>query len=545
MFFQECESLANSEPLLKKTITQIDNVLKGIGPSSVLDSEIIAQKIGEKESIIEGVFLKLSEAGLLNKEKYILCPKCGNLMKYEDFETAKNKEDEFCCSICEYNLMQEKKLEIVIRYRLKARSVTMTEPMQIRSFPEPNFEIRLPERYRTNPFQYMGLLNYYSNQFAETGQFGPFAGKRFYFILHFLGDFVPFIEAMKRMGLDVRNCVFFYKEYPYPQREAIKNWLEEQDAIVKPVREVENYVKQLATSELKEKNILILEDGGFIVPLVHRHYPQLIPYTLGAVEQTSRGEWNTKEWLKESNENQLGFPVVSVAGSKLKSEFEPKYIGEAAVKNLERMIPNISFSGRNAVVFGFGSIGEQVADWLRKKGTIVKIFEINDDKKLIASEKGYEITETPISAVRDAFLVIGASGRQSIDSSVISGLSHGCYVASASSEQYEIDIEELIKRKLNEQILQNDNKEIIGTTFELQSPPQGKKINLLANGFPVNFWGFESMPEQASDLILSLILLSATEIALGKVTDNNIDSDIVNKIAEEYEVSKKYLEMHK
>ena len=104
-------------------------------------------------------------------------------------------------------------------------------------------------------------------------------------------------------------------------------------------------------------------------------------------------------------------------------------------------------------------------------------------------------------------------------------------------------MEELSRQKMSEEVLINELDEIIGTRFYL--PPNNKVINILANGYPINFWGFESMPEEASDLILSLILLSAAELAMGNHSDRMINSQAVNEISEKYEISKKFLEFHK
>lgn len=542
MFYQELEALASKEPSLKHVLEKLDNLFKEKGASGVYDPVDVAGLLNTKLSQVKGIFMKLVRIGLLNEEEFCPCPECGTLIDPQRIYDEIRERNTYNCEDCGYKFSEIDKHNKVIKYRLKAKEINVRKYQRKKVFPRPNFEKEIPERYLAEPFKYTGLLNYYSHKFEEKQ---PLAGKRIYFILHFLGDIIPFIVAMKRLGLDLKNCVFFYKDYPYPQKEAIKNWIEEQGAIIAHMCEVEPYIKQLTETNKQDKNLLILEDGGFIVPLIHRKYPDLVEQTIGAVEQTSRGIWNTQEWLNESKGNELGFPVVSVAGSKLKQKFEPKYIGEAAVKNLEKMIPNISFRGKKAVVFGFGAIGKEVANWLQNKGAIVIISDIKSDKKLEASENGYEVADSPTTAVRDAFLVIGASGRQSIDSSVISTLKHGCYIASASSEQYEIDINELIYRSLGKEILKDDNGIIIGTTFALQAPPNEKKINLIANGYPINFWGLESMPEQASDLILSLILLSAVELSLGNINENKIHSDKVNKLTEKYEISKEYLESHK
>ena len=153
------------------------------------------------------------------------------------------------------------------------------------------------------------------------------------------------------------------------------------------------------------------------------------------------------------------------------------------------------------------------------------------------------LADSPRQAALNKNFVIGASGNESINSQVIASLSHGTYLISASSELYEIDIDELHRQAKNKEILNNDNGGEIGTTFIL--PPNDKQIHTLANGFPINFWGFESMPEEASDLILSLIFLSGSEIALGNFSSSGINPDAVNEITKKYKVEEKFLEFQK
>jgi hypothetical protein len=54
----------------------------------------------------------------------------------------------------------------------------------------------------------------------------------------------------------------------------------------------------------------------------------------------------------------------------------------------------------------------------------------------------------------------------------------------------------------------------------------------------------DSMPEQAGDLIMSLILLAAAEVASGKYSAG-INSDAVNELADKYKVAGKFIEIHR
>ena len=53
------------------------------------------------------------------------------------------------------------------------------------------------------------------------------------------------------------------------------------------------------------------------------------------------------------------------------------------------------------------------------------------------------------------------------------------------------------------------------------------------------------MPDEASDLILSLILLSSVAVAINKFPTPGINSTAVNELSKEYKISKTFLEIHR
>lgn len=546
MYFQECDHLAGEYPGLKEIIFKIDNeILHSTEPSSVFRTDDIASYLQEKSSQISGIFNILSERGLLREEEYIECPNCSNLIPPEDYKKAIDDQDSFECTQCQIDLAKLIPDEIKV-YRLNPAKIHIInheeEPLAGTLIPDSKgFDQELPLKIIDDPFRNTPLLRYYSRN-SELLEEKPFENKRVFFVLHFLKDLLPFVNASVNLGLDMRNAYFFYKDYPYPQKNAIIRWLEQQGAIVKPRSYIPQYIKQLAESPPENiGKILIIEDGGFFVPEIHRDFPQIIPNVIGAVEQTTRGIRNAQNW--ENDGNKLKFPIISVATSRLKSDFEPIYIGRAVIDNIKQMLPSMALNGKTAALFGFGTIGREIAEWLNENNVNVTIFEPTSYNRVLAQQKGFNLDDSSEHAAKNRNFVIGASGNESINSQVIASLSHGTYLISASSELYEINIDELDKQARNKEILINDNDIEIGTTYYL--PPNDRQIHVLANGYPINFWGFESMPEEASDLILSLIFLSASEMALENFPTTGINSEAVNQLAEKYQIDKKFLEFHK
>lgn len=541
MYYQECENLANEYPDIAELIKKIDEDLNRIAPDSIMRPEIIAKKYRKKESQVSGIFEMFVKYGILHKEMMIECSNCENLNVLNEFEIAVFDGDEFNCTQCASDMTKQKCDEVEV-FRLSGVAERTISSQAINK-EEDNLQMeyneKLPAFFEKDVFKRTPLLQYYSKK-QELTKAKPFAGKRALILLHFLRDLIPFMEAMFKLGLQPTKTTLFYKHYPYPQRKAVEEWLEKCGCQVMDVSVKDSYLDKLNKEKNKVGELIIIEDGGLIVPVLHRKFAKLLKHITGCVEQTTRGIMNAEDLKKEIN-----IPILSIPSSRLKAEFEPRYIAKAVVENISTLLHDISFHGKEVCILGYGSIGKDLAHRMMSNGANVTVFDKDAEKALLAQQKGgIRYANSAREAVKDKYLIIGASGRQSIDSSVISELKHNTYLVSASSEQYEIDREELYARAREAEDLLGGKANLIGTKYTLT--PDDRQINLLANGYPINFWGMNSMPDQASDLILSLILLSAVEIAKGTYTKNGIDRNAVNEIAnEKYNLAEKYLQIHK
>lgn len=548
MYFRECERLASEQLDLAPLIKKVDGILRELPPASLVRPGSIAKRLAERESQVDGVLRGLADIGLLSKESMVECPQCETLMLWERFQEALAEDDEYLCTTCGTDLRNHRyNLDPVLAYRPRPGelhgAIQETAGRSAESSVCVNEQI--PGALIERPFAHTPLLQYFSHlPRLDPGEL--FSDIRVLMVLHFLRDLVPFVEAMVSLGLNPANATLFYKPYPYPQRDAIKGWLESMQCRVLPVSQVSACLNGLNTCHPdSRRKVLIIEDGGYIVPEMHRCFPDLLYRTIGAVEQTTRGIINVERWLGESTTNKLAFPVLSVAGSKLKAEFEPKYIADASLSNMSRMFPHMAWRGKEVAVLGYGTVGQSVAGRLLQNGANVTAWDPSPEKRLAVQQQGgLSLTSSAAEAVLQKSFVFGASGSRSIDEAVIANLRHDTYLVSVSSDQYEIDLDELGRLAVSRETLKASDGSVIGTDYILQ--PDGRRVHVVANGYPVNFWGVESMPEQASDLILTLLLLSAVDLATGKCREPGIDTDAVNHMAagEGYNIASKFLQMH-
>lgn len=367
-----------------------------------------------------------------------------------------------------------------------------------------------------------------------------FEGFDFIFIMHFLVDLLGFTAAFRTLGLDLTRSHFFQKQYLYPHRQGIADQLASDGADVQPLAEKSLYrivSNILAQTERDGRRLIIVEDGGYIVPLIHRELSRYAGIVKGAVEQTTKGLRRTREVIP------LRFPVMSVADSRIKLDVEPPLIAAAVWANVNRLLfythlfPDSTTT--RVLIIGYGTIGKCLASHVRNLGFRVSIFDADVDRRDEAKRDGFTVCDDlcQLPAGDERLVIIGATGNTSIDQTVIGKLKHNSVLVSASSDQVEIGwkaINNLSTEAIPVTAVVDGSR--IGTRFRLAS--NRHEITVLADGFPINFWNSESMPPRMSQVAMVPLFLSAVTIAsggfTGEVTEPN--SQLVDELVQEYDL---------
>ncbi len=249
--------------------------------------------------------------------------------------------------------------------------------------------------------------------------------------------------------------------------------------------------------------LLVVEDGGYVVPMLHRKVPDYASICVGAVEQTTRGIRNDRAL------DNLRIPVLSVAESDIKVLNESPEVAKTVVSNIRRLLTNEVFSGKRALVIGYGSVGANIAKILKdSEKMLVAVHDSDINRKVRARMDGFETFDTIKEALERRKFVIGATGETTIGQAEINCLEHDTYLISASSDQREIGLEYLERYNETKTTLRG-----VGTRYRLNANKH--EVNLVADGYPVNFWGAESMPNRISDLVLTPLFLCTVELAKG------------------------------
>lgn len=379
----------------------------------------------------------------------------------------------------------------------------------------------------------MPLLNFFKKQLSRDNEDKPFLGKTFLIALHFLKDLIIFLEPFEKLGLEPDKTYLFWKPYLYPHKDGIASYLKNEKGY-NNIYPLDNLESVLATQQNSMDNILVLEDGGYIVPSLHNGFENILEKTIGAVEQTTKGLRRDKEI------EHIAVPILNVAEAEIKTRIEPPFVADAAIHNIENLLPE-TLRGKKIALMGLGAIGSEILERLKSRGADITPYDPGAIRRIEAQTKKGLITEREAYlAVRDKFLVIGCSGETSIDRSEILSLKQKTYLVSTSSDQVEINIpvlEALSKPEI--QPLKDHDNNIIGKSYVIRE--SDNEVQLLAEGYPVNFWCSDSMPNQVSDIILSVIFLSAFELIVNK-NDYPDGINSVDEIVKKYEIAELYEE---
>lgn len=341
-----------------------------------------------------------------------------------------------------------------------------------------------------------------TQEFARAAGCTALKGVAFFLAIHHMTDFVAMIDALVAMGVDPDHVTILDKGYPYTDRHRVDAWLRQVFGLhvhTYPHRSaaVATHIARAKALSLKS---LIIDDGGHVLPIVLREYPEHADQFIGVVEQTVSGIWKL-EGLR------LPVPIFSVAESQLKATVESYGVATAGVNSALRLIAHEKIEGQPALVIGYGRIGRQVAHVLRSRRMQVAVYDRDIVTLVAAHEEGFRTSRSLGELIESdlPLLVMGTAGRNSLGGQHLAHFRRSAYLASVTSRTYEFNQAEL--REASRRIVDHG---LLGHSYILADDIE---LCLLGHGMPINFYHAESLPNRYIDLVLSSMLLGATVLA--------------------------------
>lgn len=239
----------------------------------------------------------------------------------------------------------------------------------------------------------------------------------------------------------------------------------------------------------RNAKIIILDDGGELITEAYKlleEYPNIC-----GVEQTSSG-------YRKIDSMELKMPVVNVAFSTLKLNFESPLIASSIIEILERRIGIKKAQAKDILIIGGGAIGYSLRDAFAESCSQHRVFihDLIKDKSEI---------EYPDYNAYD--LIIGATGSKSFSRYYYDQLKEGTILASVSSSDREFDSAYF--------------RALSGKKWKAHDDVKHNGICLLNSGFPLNFSGEDvvSIPLKQIQLVCGLLFLGVCELV-----DVNLES---------------------
>lgn len=294
----------------------------------------------------------------------------------------------------------------------------------------------------------------------------------------------------------------------------------------------------LAEDSGKVDPLLIIDDGGALIDAVGQVVRSgRLSRPVVAIEQTTRGVFAVRSFLKEGAAHKNGFAIINVAESNAKLVRESPIIARSVVNEAWEWLHSFQKDFSNQAremrfgVIGYGTVGSYVTAQLRQRSVNVRVYDRNRHKTAVADANGFPIAKSAEDLVRSADVIFCASNGTSIDTKTAEALKDGTVLISASSGDAEFRGLHTWSKHVSPIFPTsreaNDFDKIHGLITATND--DGRRVYIPNGGFPVNFDGsIDPIKPSLIQLTRSLIVAAVMQAA-GAGADS---SSLVGKTGE-------------
>ena len=275
---------------------------------------------------------------------------------------------------------------------------------------------------------------------------------------------------------------------------------------------------------IEHKPNIIIDDGADLVSMIHEKRPDLAEEVWGGCEETTTGIIRLKALDREGL---LKFPMMAVNDAKCKHLFDNRYgTGQSTWDSIMRNT-NLIIAAKTVVVVGYGWCSRGIAMRAAALGARVIVTEIDPVKAIEAKMDGFEVMKMEQAAPQGDIFVSATGCAWTITVDHMLTMKDGAILTNAGHFNCEVDMEGLEKAAVEKK---EARKNIMG--YKL---PNGKWVNLIAEGRLVNIAAADGHPAEIMDMSFAVQALAALYIrenheSLGKHLIN-IPEEMDNIIA--------------
>ncbi|MBN1438547.1 MAG: adenosylhomocysteinase [Anaerolineales bacterium] len=247
---------------------------------------------------------------------------------------------------------------------------------------------------------------------------------------------------------------------------------------------------------------MTMDDGADLVSTLHKERPDQCKEVAGGTEETTTGVIRLKAMAASGA---LRFPVIAVNDSMTKHLFDNRYgTGQSTIDGIVRAT-NVLLAGKTFVVSGYGWCGKGLAMRARGIGANVIVTEVDPVAAVEAVMDGFRVMPMDDAAPIADFFCTVTGDVNVIDGPDFEKMKDGAIVANSGHFNVEINIPALEKMA--------KSKRKVREFVDQYTLPNGRKVNLLAEGRLINLAAAEGHPASVMDMSFANQALSAEYMA--------------------------------
>ncbi len=265
----------------------------------------------------------------------------------------------------------------------------------------------------------------------------------------------------------------------------------------------------------------IIDDGGDLVTLIHKEYPQYLENVIGGCEETTTGILRLKAMAAAS---ELKFPMMLVNDADCKHLFDNRYgTGQSVWDGINRTT-NLIVAGKTVVIAGYGWCGKGAAMRAKGLGAKVIVTEVDPVKAIEAVMDGFSVMKMEDAApLGDFFVTVTGCSRVITENSFLK-MHEGAILSNAGHFDVEVDMAALKKLAVRSFEARNN---ITGYTL-----PNGVTIYVIAEGRLVNLAAGDGHPAEIMDMSFAIQARSAEWLIAHRDTVTSVLNNVPRAVDE-------------
>ncbi|MCJ7716331.1 MAG: adenosylhomocysteinase [Anaerolineales bacterium] len=324
----------------------------------------------------------------------------------------------------------------------------------------------------------------------------PFEGIRMAACLHVTSETANLMKTLQAGGADV---VLVASNPLSTQDDVAASLVMHNEIPVHAIKGEDNvtYYKHI-NAAIDHKPHITMDDGADVVSTLHKDRREMLDGVIGGTEETTTGVIRLRAMAADGA---LEFPVVAVNDAMTKHFFDNRYgTGQSTMDGIIRAT-NVLMAGKNFVVGGYGWCARGLAMRARGMGSNVIVTEIDPLKALEAVMDGYRVMPMAEAArIGDIFCTL-TGDLHVLDKHHFEVMKDGAIISNSGHFNVEINIpalEEMAEEKIRARPM-----------IDQYLLPDGRRLNLLAEGRLVNLAAAEGHPSSVMDMSFANQALSA------------------------------------